>query len=567
MSLVNSLNSGISGLRGFQTKLDVVGNNIANVNTTAFKSRRVAFAEQLQQNKGRIGSNFETAPKVTNQVGLGVRVSSIDLDFAQGTLFDTNKPTDLGLNGDGFFIVGEDNASIRLTRAGNFSFNKNSELVTQNGLNVKGFNAREDGNIVTGRGVDNIKINFEDTFSPSQTQRVDLTGNLNASTSIAQRVQSLQAFTVRDGGTIAGSDTKVYDLAQTDASIGTDTTIELSYTLNDGSTGSGTSPITIALNSETTLGELAQQVEDEINGASTEVSQDGNPGEVDVYVEDGTLVIQSRLLGDSQLTVGLVATNSGQIDFPTLAREVKGTTNTTTISSTVFDTVGKDHTLITEFTQQQDGSWQYAVSFLDGAEVEQLNTNQSGDPTVGPFIGKMVFDDAGNLVSDDVVTVTFNPQGEQSGNVTFSLVFADGNKKLSQFDGSTTASVFNQDGFPKGDLVDFFIDSDGLIIGQYSNGKSKNLAQLSVSTVSNPEGLISNGSGLYEITPQAGDLRVNTAGNLPDTTVNSGFLEGSNVDLTEQFTELIITQRAFQSSARVIQTSDTMLGETVQLKR
>lgn len=567
MSLVNSLNSGISGLRGFQTKLDVVGNNIANVNTTGFKSRRVAFAEQLQQNKGRIGSNFETAPKVTNQVGLGVRVSSIDLDFAQGTLFDTNKPTDLGLNGDGFFIVGEDNANIRLTRAGNFSFNKNSELVTQNGLNVKGFNAREDGNIVTGRGVDNIRINFEDTFSPSQTQRVDLTGNLNANTSIAQRIQSLQAFTVRDGGAIAASETRVYDLAQTDASLTDDTTIDLSFTLNDGTQGTGASPVTLAITSETTLGELAQQIEDAINGASEVVSLEGNPGEVDVYVEDGTLVIQSRLLGDSQLAVGLVASTSGQIDFPTLAREVRGTTNTTSISSTVYDTVGKDHTLITEFTQQQDGTWEYEVSFLDGAEVVQLSTNQTGDPTQAPFTGKMVFDDAGNLVSDDVVTVTFNPQGEQSGNVTFSLVFADGNKKLSQFDGSTTASVFNQDGFPKGDLVDFFIDSDGLIIGQYSNGKSKNLAQLSVSTVSNPEGLISNGSGLYEITPQAGDLRVNTAANLPDTTVNSGFLEGSNVDLTEQFTELIVTQRAFQSSARVIQTSDTMLGETVQLKR
>lgn len=567
MSLVNSLNSGISGLRGFQTKLDVVGNNIANVNTTGFKSRRVAFAEQLQQNKGRIGSNFETAPKVTNQVGLGVRVSSIDLDFAQGTLFDTNKPTDLGLNGDGFFIVGEDNANIRLTRAGNFSFNKNSELVTQNGLNVKGFNAREDGNIVTGRGVDNIRINFEDTFSPSQTQRVDLTGNLNANTSIAQRIQSLQAFTVRDGGAIASNDTLIYDLAQTDASLETDTTIELSYTLNDGTTGNNTSPITVALTSETTLGELAQQIEDEINLASTVVSRDGTPGEVDVYVEDGTLVIQSRLLGDSELSVGLVASNSGQIDFPTLAREVRGETNTISISSTIYDTVGKDHTMISEFTQQQDGTWQYEISFLDGAEVEQLSTNQSGNPAQAPFVGTMVFDDAGNLVSDDVVTVTFNPQGEQSGNVTFSVVFADGNKKLSQFDGSTTASVFNQDGFPKGDLVDFFIDSDGLIIGQYSNGKSKNLAQLSVSTVSNPEGLISNGSGLYEITPQAGDLRVNTAANLPDTTVNSGFLEGSNVDLTEQFTELIVTQRAFQSSARVIQTSDTMLGETVQLKR
>lgn len=556
MSLINSLNSGISGLRGFQTKLDVVGNNIANVNTTGFKSRRVAFAEQLNQNKGRIGSNFETAPKVTNQVGLGVRVSSIDLDFAQGTLFDTNKPTDLGLNGDGFFLVGDDNSdSIRLTRSGNFSFNKNSELVTQNGLNVKGFNAREDGNIITGRGVDNIRINFEDVFTPSQTQRVDLTGNLNANTSVAQRVQTLQAFTERDGA-IASNGTTVSELSQAAPGITFPQEIEIDYSLNVAENTTG-SPALITIEENTTLGELASLIETTINqdaGADAELS------EVNVFVEDGTLVIQSTQLGDSDLSLALSTTSDGDIDFPTFSVEVPGKTNNVTISSTVYDTLGEDHTLITEFEQQKNGTWIYTTSFLDGATVEGLN----GEPDINT--GTMVFDDAGNLTSEDVITVTFDP-GTQAGNVTFSLVFADGNKKLSQFDGSTTASVFNQDGYPKGDLIDFFIDSDGLIIGQYSNGKSKNLAQLSVSTVSNPEGLISNGSGLYEITPQAGDLRVNTAANLPDTTVNSGFLEGSNVDLTEQFTELIVTQRAFQSSARVIQTSDSVLGETVQLKR
>lgn len=558
MSLINSLNSGISGLRSFQTKLDVVGNNISNVNTTGFKSRRVAFAEQLNQNRGRIGSNFETAPKVTNQVGLGVRVSSIDLDFSQGTLFDTNKPTDIALDGDGFFLVGEGNSNLRLTRAGNFSFNKNSELVTQNGLNVKGFNAREDGNIVTGRGLEDIRINFEDTFNPSQTQRVDLTGNLNANTSVAQRVQTLQAFTLRDGSIANGQDL-VSDLAQ--ASPGLDfaagQTVNMTYNLNADASDAPQRTFALTLDDTTTLDGLAAQIENALN---TDADANVDLGEANVFIEDGTLVVQSTQLGDSNLRLSLRSDTEGDIDFPTFNVEVTGKTNTVDISSTVYDTLGEDHTMITSFEQQANGDWNYTISFLDGATTEALNA------TPGVNTGTMTFDDAGNLTSDDAITVTFNP-GTQASNVTYSLVFADGNQKLTQFDGSTTATVFNQDGFPKGDLVDFFIDSDGLIIGQYSNGKSKNLAQLSVSTVANAEGLISKGAGLYEITPQAGDLRVNTAANMADTTVNSGFLEGSNVDLTEQFTELIVTQRAFQSSARVIQTSDTILGETVQLKR
>lgn len=558
MSLINSLNSGISGLRGFQTKLDVVGNNISNVNTSGFKSRRVAFAEQLNQNRGRIGSNFETAPKVTNQVGLGVRVSSIDLDFSQGTLFDTNKPTDLGLNGDGFFIVGEDNNNLKLTRAGNFSFNKNSELVTQNGLNVKGFNARADGNIITGRGLEDIQINFEDTFRPQQTQRVDLTGNLNANTSVAQRVQTLQAFTLRDGS-IATGNTLVSELAQ--AAPGLDFAggqeITMNYNLNEDGDDADLRTVTLTLDDTTTLNGLATAIQNALNN-----DPDANVdlGEANVYIEDGTLVVQSNQLGDSNLNLSLQSAAEGDIDFPTFNVEVPGRTNTVNISSTIYDTLGEDHTMVVAFEQQRNGDWNYQISFLDGATTEGLN----GQPGINT--GVMRFDDSGNLTSDDAITVTFNP-GNQASNVTYSLVFADGNQKLSQFDGSTTATVFNQDGFAKGDLVDFFIDSDGLIIGQYSNGKSKNLAQLSVSTVSNPEGLTSTGGGLYQLTPQAGDLRVNTAANLADTSVNAGFLEGSNVDLTEQFTELIVTQRAFQSSARVIQTSDTILGETVQLKR
>lgn len=139
--------------------------------------------------------------------------------------------------------------------------------------------------------------------------------------------------------------------------------------------------------------------------------------------------------------------------------------------------------------------------------------------------------------------------------------------RLTQFDGLTTVKVTGQDGYSKGELLDVFVDSTGTVVGSYSNGKTKNLAQLGLASVNNEQGLEHIGDGMFTITNQAGNVIIDTATNLSGETVNSGFLEGSNVDLAEQFTEMIITQRAYQSNARVITTADQLLAEAVQLKR
>ncbi|MGB8001465.1 MAG: flagellar hook-basal body complex protein, partial [Anaerobacillus sp.] len=131
--MLKSMYSGVSGMRGFQTKLDVIGNNIANVNTTGFKKSRVMFQDLLSQNMGDGGVN-------TKQVGLGVTNSAIDTMHTAGSLMTTGVKTDLSIEGEGYFQVQREEANggttDLLTSSGNFYINSDKELVTSQGYNV-----------------------------------------------------------------------------------------------------------------------------------------------------------------------------------------------------------------------------------------------------------------------------------------------------------------------------------------------------------------------------------------------------------------------------------------------
>ncbi|WP_053365303.1 flagellar hook-basal body complex protein [Bacillus sp. FJAT-27245] len=139
--MLRSLNSGVSGLKAFQTKLDVIGNNIANVNTVGFKKSRVVFEDIFSQTvKNASGPNANTGGTNPIQVGLGTKVGSIDTMHTPGSPTTTNVGTDLYLDGDGFFVVHSvDNTGTKnyfLTKAGNFTFDQKNQLVNQNGMFV-----------------------------------------------------------------------------------------------------------------------------------------------------------------------------------------------------------------------------------------------------------------------------------------------------------------------------------------------------------------------------------------------------------------------------------------------
>ena len=538
MSLVKSLNAGVSGLNAFQAKMDVIGNNIANVDTAGFKSSSITFAEMLNQDIGREGSG-DSAPQLSNQVGLGVRVSSISRNFSQGALQSTGRTTDLAITGDGFFVVNSGGEDL-LSRSGNFVFNSDGYLVDQAGNNVMGYNADRSGSIIAGGSPESLRVDFENPLAPQQTELVTLAGNLNANTSQSKVLVAQSGFTTN--GDSAEGATLINDLSQTLTDLAAGDVIAFDVTLNDGST--------TTINHTFAVGDT---VDDMINSFNT-----GLPtGEGELVLVDGSLTLRSSQLGDSELAItNTTITGTGDINFPGFSVSQEGETSSQTMSTTIYDNLGRAHSLILEFTQTANNTWEYEASFLDG---ETISSGATGDVT---------FDELGQLTSEDLLSFTFEPGGG-AGTTGFDVSLGDSSTGTSftQYSGQNTAKVTSQDGYRSGLLVDIAIDGDGQVQGIYDNGNSAVLAQLAMATVQNNNGLEMIGSGLFRATSAAGETFVETAADMASTSITSGSLEGSNVDLAREFTNMITSQRAYQSNARVITTSDEMLTEAVNLKR
>jgi flagellar hook protein FlgE len=370
---------------------------------------------------------------------------------------------------------------------------------------------------------------------------VTLAGNLNASTSTSKVLQSQSGFTTSSGvNATAGTD--LNDLSQTLTDLANGDVINFDITLNDGTT----STITHTYAAGDTLGDMV----DSFNAGLT-----ASEGELSLI--DGVLNLRSATMGESELNLSNVSiTGTGQINFPGMQTLEEGQTNKQTMSTTVYDDLGKAHSLLLEFTQTGTNEWQYDARFLDGENI----TNGAS--------GMVQFDELGQLSSDDLLNLTFEP-GQGASTTSFSVELGDSAKgtRFTQYAGANSAKVISQDGYTQGQLIDVAIDGAGQVQGIYDNGNSMVLAQLALAQVQNQNGLEMIGGGMYRATSAAGEMFVNTADSFAGTAINAGNLEGSNVDLAKEFTNMITSQRAYQSNARVITTSDEMLTEAVNLKR
>lgn len=538
MSLVKSLNAGVSGLNAFQKKMDVIGNNIANVGTVGFKSSNISFSEMMSSNSSRTGAGSGN-PQMTNQVGLGVRVGTITKDFSQGSLQSTGRSTDLALQGDGFFVVKSGGENL-YTRAGNFVFNQNGNLVDGEGRSVQGYLADASGNVIGGSMLNDVQINYDDVIPPKKTENVYLSGNLDATTSTRRSFQAQSAL--KADGLSASPSTELNDLDQTLTSLVPGDTIGFDITLNDGS------PATVSYTYA-----AGDTVADMMNSFNTNVP--GNQAKLSMV--DGMFSIQSTQIGNSELAINDISVSgTGEITFPSFSLQEEGVTGSQSISSTIYDELGNPHSLILNLTQVNDNEWTYEASFLNGETIT------SGDT------GTVQFNEKGELISADSLNITFEP-GMGAESTTTKIHF--GNKEegtfFTQYSGGSTASTVTQDGYTQGRLMDVNISADGQIQGSYDNGNVKTLAYLALGDVINENGLESVGSGLYRASLAAGEVTISSADKMTNTSISTGYLEGSNVDLAKEFTEMITSQRAYQSNARVITTSDEMLNEAVNLKR
>lgn len=277
-----------------------------------------------------------------------------------------------------------------------------------------------------------------------------------------------------------------------------------------------------------------------------------------VQGRNATNGVLSPVVGDIQLPIGqkvaaqetLVAELGGNLD----AGAATGDTRESSI--TVYDSLGLPHEMRVTFTKTANANeWDFAITVTDGAIV-------SGDT------GTMTFDANGALIGPENTPLVFTPTNT-AVNQTIDVQFGTTGsiQGLSQFSSASTAVVRRQDGYTMGELLSIAIDASGTITGAFSNGTAQVLAQVGLANFANPGGLLRQGDNLFTETANSGSAIIGFAGQGSESSIAPGTLEMSNVDLSEQFTDMITTQRGFQSIARVITTSDEMLQELVNLKR
>jgi flagellar hook protein FlgE len=244
------------------------------------------------------------------------------------------------------------------------------------------------------------------------------------------------------------------------------------------------------------------------------------------------------------------------------ASATPGTTYSTTLA--VYDSLGNSHVLTFNYTMTSANNWSYQVT------LPAADTGGTGNPTVIAS-GNLEFDSNGNLESPaggaiTGINITGLADGAANMNLTWNLTNGSGNSLMTQVTSASSTSATDQNGYPSGTLQTFSIGSDGTIDGQFSNGQTQALGQLALANFANYQGLQLAGQNSYQATLSSGAAVVGTPNSGGLGSLTGGSLELSNVDISTEFTNLIVVQRAFEADARVITTFDSVGNDTVNLQ-
>ena len=417
-----SFSTSLSGLNANQEKLSVIGNNLANINTIAFKSSTVNFADLVSQSVGGSSAN-------PMQIGLGVTTGSISPNFSQGGMANTGVPTNVAIQGNGFFVVGDPNHRS-YTRAGDFSFDATGMLVTSDGKPVQGFTATDPatGQIITTGQPGNIIVPPGVLRAPAATTQFGTSSNLDINAAV--------------GDTFTAS-VQIYD------SLGAPHVATMTYT----NTGPGAWDYSLTV-----------------------------PGE---DISGGTL----------------------------------GTPEEIAKGGITFDAFGK---------------------------LDQVNGAAAADVTVtGPSWAN----------------------GADPTDITWDLIDANGVASLTGYQAPSQTSSVTQNGAAAGTVDGISINAAGQIVATFGAGKTVAVGQLSLANFNNPQGLMKLGANAFGESAAAGSANIGVAGTGGRGTLIGSTLEQSNVDIAQEFTQMILAQRGYQANSKIITTLDEVLVDTLNLKR
>ena len=574
--MMRSMYSGVAGLKTHQTKMDVIGNNIANVNTVAYKSQSVTFSELMYQTtQAASGANAASGTAGINarQIGLGVKTGAINTAIdSQGASQTTNNPFDIRITGDAFFVV-SDGSNNFFTRDGSFYVDGLGNLaMTSNGYNVMGWGVDESTGDIKQDTVKALRIMSAEnmTYEPEATTKATISGILDKNdtslTSTSGKIMNLMFY-----DKLGYAYTAKFNVKNTDAD-GT-YTVQLASIIDsennvvvDGSNRSLIEGVTSAEVDKTTTLSLVQ-------GYSWD--ETGFPTNTILKKPDGsTATIDMNAITDDNWATLAKAYGFNSVDE---FRSIKFSVQDPTDASETIKFGIEDYFKKKEFTLK-DNSKSNATVLAgatngnlqnDGVEAQKINLKGAVllhyDPATGKFDGI-----AGTGAEKANINLILSAVSEnfEDISVDFSKTTMFNNSGVSTMTASSGDNEKLGAGRKLGNMSGITIQQDGRIYASYDNGMSRLLGQIAAATFANASGLMKEGDNLYAASQNSGEfdgigVEVTTGGGYMTT----GVLEMSNVDLSAEFTEMITTQRGFQANSRIITVSDTLLEELVNLKR
>lgn len=575
MGLTSALNTALNGLGLNEASIDVIGNNIANAGTNGFKSSRVLFETQLSRTLS-VGAapDANTGSGGTNprQVGLGAATAAIIQDFGQGGISTTTSPSDLAIEGDGFFIlVGSE--GTRYTRDGSFQLNSANKLVNNAGFRVQGYGVTESFQLTT--ELKDIEIPIGDLRVAQATKNIEMTGALR--TSIAAEIGTqgtiYQSAALTDASTssaitaasllddVFNGATKLFDVGDV-----------ISFAPRKGSPGGGRrnlAPAQFTVTSTATIAEFNTFLREALGivdsthpGAEGTIPNDASGDPPGVHV---TPAGQLRIVGnagtynDLEFTASTFSRNGvSTTDFGFTKTQIANG-ESAFASFVVFDSLGDpiDLKMTAVLESRTTGSATYRYFFESVGD---------SDADTAVASGTISFDSDGKVTGSASRTITINRNDSNAATMDITVDFSDILGIVASSEASSLDLAF-QDGSETGVLTTFNINEAGIINGVFDNGIIRPLGQIVLARFRNPQGLVEAGRSTFQEGVSSGERLLRTPGTGGAGSVRSGAIELSNTDVGRNLVDLIVASTNYRGNARVISSVQALVDELLVLGR
>jgi flagellar hook protein FlgE len=558
-----ALSAGVTGLQAHQKMLDIAGNNLANVNTTAFKAKTINFSELMTETIKKASQPTATVGGTNpQQMGGGVEISSISPNMAQGNIVNTGNPLDMALEGEGYFVASDGSKDL-YSRAGSFAVDANSYLVDPtNGYHVQRIGSVGEGDAFQTAGVSNIRVPYDVAMAARATTAVTVAGNLSADGALATEQTNVMTANVgytTSSGTTAATTTELDALDQFSGTLGTTPTITAS-----GFDPSGNALVDatgLAVTGTTTLGDLITHLNTNVLTSTEQVAS----------LVGGKIRITDVDSGYSLSDIALAWADNGSAELTMPAyfeNSTVGGDQVKYVNTTVYDSQGGKHVLSAALTRTDtSNTWDMVLTSVTGDinAITAANRRIRGiefSASDGSYSGLN-----SGIGDTSQFTMTFardtaNPQTVAIGMGTTSQL--DG---LTQFAGNSTAVARGQDGYEAGRLSTVSIDNEGKVIGAFSNGIKKDIAMVQIALFQNPAALENVGGNYFDSSANSGEPVATQALTGGAGSIHGGSLEKSNADVATEFVQMIQAQNGFQASARTIRVANDILRELTNIIR